>query len=143
MRVIEWDMGHRVVGHEGKCANLHGHRYRAEIHARALGLDAVGRVIDFSVLKSAIGGWIDDEWDHKTALYVEDPLLQVFQNAGQELSDFVVGKSLAVVSFNPTAENIASYLLNTVCARHLNGITVKAFKVTVWETPNCSATAEL
>lgn len=28
------DTGHRIVGHEGKCARLHGHTYRMEILMR-------------------------------------------------------------------------------------------------------------
>src|SRR5262249_14498003 len=50
-RLLQFDAGHRVYQHEGKCANLHGHRYTAEITAQAEALDKIGRVIDFSVLK--------------------------------------------------------------------------------------------
>ena len=65
-RKIEFDSAHRVMKHESKCRHLHGHRYVAEITAAADGLDDLGRVIDFSVLKSVVGGWVDDAWDHGT-----------------------------------------------------------------------------
>ena len=59
-RRIQFCAGHRVLGHENKCANAHGHNYVAYISARSNDLDKVGRVIDFSVLKEKIGGWIDE-----------------------------------------------------------------------------------
>ena len=33
-RRIEWDMGHRVPEHGGKCRTPHGHRYVAEVTVR-------------------------------------------------------------------------------------------------------------
>ena len=49
-RRIQFCAGHRVMGHEGKCRNLHGHNYVVFVTAQADELDSVGRVIDFSVL---------------------------------------------------------------------------------------------
>ena len=46
--------GHRVVGHEGKCKNLHGHNYRFHFSIEANTLDNVGRVIDFSIIKQVL-----------------------------------------------------------------------------------------
>ena len=31
VKIIQWDMGHRVVHHRSVCKGLHGHRYKAEI----------------------------------------------------------------------------------------------------------------
>ena len=53
-RRLEFDAGHRVLGHEGKCKNLHGHRYSAEITVTAPDLDGLGRVIDFGVIKEKV-----------------------------------------------------------------------------------------
>ena len=30
-KIIQWDMGHRVLNHRSICKGLHGHRYKAEI----------------------------------------------------------------------------------------------------------------
>lgn len=151
-RKLRFCAGHRVVGHEGKCAHLHGHDYGVEIHARANSLDSVGRVIDFSVIKERVGGWIDANWDHKTLLWAKDKLRHIVANgaeffesgneddkrqAKQALGSFVVG------SFNPTAENIAAHLLIVICPEVLAGTGVNVYKVVVHETPNCFATAEL
>jgi 6-pyruvoyltetrahydropterin/6-carboxytetrahydropterin synthase len=48
-----------------------------------------------------------------------------------------------VCDFNPTAENMAEYLLHTVCPGLLTETGVLVTKVVVWETPNCSAEAIL
>ena len=50
-RKIDFDAGHRVIGHKNKCQYLHGHRYSLEITATALELDELGMVADFVVLK--------------------------------------------------------------------------------------------
>ena len=47
-------MGHRVVGHEGKCKNLHGHNYRFTFYCESEELDSIGRVIDFSCIKNSL-----------------------------------------------------------------------------------------
>ena len=73
-RKIEFDAGHRVYGHEGKCAHLHGHRYVAEITVQAEELDGIGRVIDFGAVKKVMKEWIDMCWDHNTLLNADDPL---------------------------------------------------------------------
>lgn len=133
-RLLEFDAAHRVYGHESKCANLHGHRYKVEIVAESDGLDSLGRVIDFSVLKTKIGGWIDNHWDHTTILFREDP--------GSEYAKaLVVNKDLYLMTSNPTAENMAEHLLKDICPNILAGTGVKVTKVTVWETPNCKAEA--
>ena len=58
-RRLEFDAAHRVLRHESKCATLHGHRYRVDIEVSAPKPDSAGRAVDFSVLKTIIGGWID------------------------------------------------------------------------------------
>jgi len=127
-RLIQWDMGHRVLGHEGKCNRLHGHRYVAEVTCRGE-LDSLGRVIDFGVIKEMIGGYIDGNWDHRTMLFASDPLIGMIDD------DESVVPSLT----NPTAENIAATILKM---QHLlDGSGVEIVKVRVWETPNCYAEA--
>lgn len=131
IRRIQFCAGHRVLGHESKCANLHGHNYVAFFHARAQGLDSIGRVIDFSVLKNLIGGWIDDNWDHTTLIYSKD-----FDLVG--VSPILsVNKPAFICDFNPTAENMAQFLLDSVCPRVLSGSGVEVVKVVLWETENC------
>lgn len=134
-RRLEFDAGHRVFNHEGKCANLHGHRYVVEIVATAPQLDSLGRVIDFSILKGTIGQWIDDNWDHTTILFNKD------EQAIQAVRWIVQNKAVFVSTFNPTAENMAEFLLREICPQLLAGTQVVVTKVIVHETPNCKAEA--
>lgn len=127
--------GHRVVGHEGKCKNLHGHNYRFHFSIEANTLDNVGRVIDFSVIKQVLCQWLEDQWDHKFLLWQEDPFLPTLQNLSKE--------SIVVVPFNPTAENIALYMLNHVAPTLLKEHGCTLTKCRIEETRKCSVTAQL
>lgn len=137
-RILEFDAAHRVMRHESKCASLHGHRYKVELTCEAEELDDVGRVIDFGVLKSIVGKWIDDRLDHTTLVNVHDETLLDW--CMRETKDH--GKRLPyVMPGEPTAENIARLLLiqSRNLLRDINGLQVT--RVRVWETPNCFATA--
>ena len=62
MRKVQFCAGHRLLGHEGKCANLHGHNYLVEFHVTGKEVDELGRVVDFAVINRLFKGWIDDHW---------------------------------------------------------------------------------
>lgn len=136
IRSIGFDAGHRVYGHESKCGTFHGHRYTAEIYCKAATLDSIGRVIDFSVIKTKVGAWIDEHWDHTMLVYGLDPDLPKVQS----LSGF---KKPFVCDFNPTAENMAIFLLSSICPQVLAGTGVVCHKIRLWETPNCYVEVEL
>jgi len=135
-RRIQFCAGHRVHLHESKCRNFHGHNYVVFVEAVAPELDSVGRVIDFSVLKQKIGGWIDAHWDHGFLYWQDDSEARVaLAHIGQQ--------KVHVMPANPTAENMAQYLLSTICPKELEGTNVVVRKVTIWETENCYAEALL
>jgi 6-pyruvoyltetrahydropterin/6-carboxytetrahydropterin synthase len=131
VRRIQFCAGHRVWRHESKCNNLHGHNYVAFFHAEAeAGLDGIGRVIDFSVLKAKLGGWVDANWDHGFIHHAEDT------ETIQALAA-VKGQKTFALPTNPTAENMADYLLRVVGPQVLAGTGVTLTKVVLWETENC------
>ncbi|MEM1282099.1 MAG: 6-carboxytetrahydropterin synthase [Chlamydiota bacterium] len=136
-RRIKFSAGHRVMGHESKCATPHGHNYTVDITAEADTLDDVGRVIDFSVLKEKIGGWIDEHWDHTFLLYEKDV------ETIEALKQVPANKPLYICPFNPTAEEIAKYLLLKIAPEVLQGTGVRITKIVVHETDNCSAEARI
>lgn len=137
-RRLQFCAGHRVMGHEGKCRNLHGHNYVVFVTAQADELDSVGRVIDFSVLKEKVGGWIDEHWDHGFVLSCHDS-----SAIGAVSSMTCEEQKLSLMPTNPTAENMADYLLRLICPVVLSGTGVVVTKVVVWETENCHAEATL
>lgn len=136
-RRLEFDYGHRVFKHESKCRHLHGHRGVVEVTARAKALDSVGRIIDFSVLKEKIGTWIDENWDHNMVLFEKD------EEALKAVRWVKDGREPFAAPFNPTAENMADYLLRKVCPMVLEGTGITIVSVKLWETPNGMAEAIL
>ncbi len=132
-RRLEFDAAHRVLGHEGKCKHLHGHRYVCEITVRANGLDNLGRVVDFGVVKERVGTWVDTHWDHNALLNATDPLWT--NPEARDLAFPQVGPYL--FNGNPTAENIAAELFRI--ATKLLPPPLEVVGVVVWETPNCRA----
>lgn len=143
-RRIQFCAGHRVMGHENKCAHLHGHNYVVFVTARQLdqSLDSVGRVIDFSVLKERVGGWIERNWDHGFILNFDDAKMQALL-CMRPIDDKGTLQKLHVIPYNPTAENMAKYLLKEVGPNVLEGTDVELISVVVHETENCQAEATL
>lgn len=125
--------GHRLPNHSGKCREMHGHNYAIEVTLRRDqgDMNADGMVIDFARFKETIGVWLDTNWDHTLIVSAHDP----------RLSDIAAWKAYTMDGA-PTAENMAHYLLRTVCPSVLP-VGVVASCVKIWETENCCATAEL
>ncbi|NNJ27840.1 6-pyruvoyl trahydropterin synthase family protein [Alienimonas chondri] len=136
VRRIEFCAGHRLLGHEGKCAALHGHNYAAEFHIVADALDGVGRVVDFGAIKARLKGWIDREWDHGFLLWEQDEQAIAAVQAVDPWKLFTLRR-------NPTAEVLAAFLLSRVCPKELASLGVTCTRVELWETPNCRAIATL
>jgi 6-pyruvoyltetrahydropterin/6-carboxytetrahydropterin synthase len=122
--------GHRVYGHESKCANLHGHNYRVTFTVGG-DLDSLGRVLDFSVIKSRLCIWLEDNWDHKFILWEQDPAVSTLQT---------LDPTVITVPFNPTAENLGQFLLDVVGPAQLAGTGCELLVVDIEETRKCSAT---
>jgi 6-pyruvoyltetrahydropterin/6-carboxytetrahydropterin synthase len=137
VRRLQFCAGHRVHRHESKCRHLHGHNYVAFFHAEAEdGLDALGRVIDFGVLKSRLMPWLESNWDHGMIVWREDvEAIAALRAVGEQ--------KLFLLEANPTAENMALHLLHEVGPRVLEGTGVTIRKVVLWETENCYTEAEL
>lgn len=129
-RYHDISVGHRVYGHESKCANLHGHNYRVHFKCVADELDAVGRVIDFSDIKTRLCMWLEEQWDHRMLIWQQDPMADHLR---------VLDTTVVLVPFNPTAENVAKYLVTAVAPERLVGTGVTLVECVVEETRKCSA----
>ena len=130
-RKLGFDSGHRVMRHESKCRNVHGHRYTAEITVSAPELDECDRVVDFSEIKRLVGAWIDENWDHGFISHAEDRYGKMLASAG-ELKVFFMPLDYG----EPTAENMARYLAEKCDELLTKPLTVE---VRLYETPNCWA----
>lgn len=139
MRRIRFCAGHRLYQHGGKCEFFHGHNYIADIYVSSDVVDGVGRVIDFADLKTHFKGWIDENWDHGFLIHEAD------KNAWGALQ-LVEPSKVYRLPYNPTAENMARYLLENVAPGLLDQLAAndaQVTKVAIWETPESCAEATL
>lgn len=94
---------HLNLSYESKCKNLHGHNWIVTVFCKAEKLNADGMVIDFKHVKNKIHGYLDH------------------------------GNFNELLSFNPTAENIARWIVEQIPT---------CYKATVQESEGNIATYE-
>lgn len=81
IKTLEISAAHSLsLPYLSKCTNLHGHNWRVTVFLRAQEINENGMIMDFTEIKRKI----EDKLDHK-----------IINN---------------VVSFNPTAENLAKFI---------------------------------
>lgn len=142
---LEFCAGHRLMGHEGRCSQVHGHNFTVLLTAEPASavptggvdeaLDAVGRVVDFAVLRDRIGGWLDANWDHCFLACADDEeMISLLAKAGQPCY---------TLPMNPTAEAMAWHLLHVAGPEALAGTGVRLVRVELWESADCSAVASV
>lgn len=129
-RRIEFDAGHRIIGHQNKCQYLHGHRYVLEITAEAKEMNALGMVVDFAEIKLKVKEWVDGNFDHSLILHQQD------KEMGKEITSYT-GQKIYYMSHNPTAENIALHLKNDIFPQIFKDENFSIVGIKLFETPNC------
>lgn len=106
-----FDAAHYLRGYQGKCENLHGHRYTVAATVKTRELDETGLAFDFSVLKKHLDE-ILERFDH-TCINDIEPFDRI----------------------NASSENIASTIYGEMSAR-LADYKVVLESVEVWESPD-------
>ena len=123
-----FDSAHFLTDYEGKCENLHGHRWRVVVSIRAQELQDAGEkrdmVMDFGDFKRAVRA-LAAEFDH--CFLVEEGSLAPETVECLEREGF----SLKMLPFRTTAENLARCFCERLVAQ---GLPVSA--VEMYETPN-------
>lgn len=123
-----FDSAHFLKGYEGKCCNIHGHRWKVavEIGSEELVEEGTNRgmIVDFSKLKDDLGS-ITDYLDH--SLIIEKGSLKEKTLEALKEEDF----RIIEVSFRPTAENFAKYFYD-----QMKAFGYQVLETTVYETPN-------
>ncbi len=126
-----FDAAHFLKDYQGKCKNIHGHRWRVVVQVSATSLledkQNQGMVADFKDVKKALNQLLNT-FDH-TLIYEKDSLKPALKKLLQE-EDF----ALREVPFRPTAENFSRFFYEEL-KKSMN-IT----QVSVYETPNNCAT---
>lgn len=119
-----FDAAHFLAGYQGKCSNLHGHRWRVLITVTKNEIEESGMVVDFTDLKDDLKKETD-LFDH--VLIVEKDTLKplTYQVLSEE------GFHIVQMDFRPTAENFAKYFYDKMKEK---GYLVQS--AIVYETPN-------
>lgn len=113
-KIFTFDSAHSLPGHNGKCANIHGHTYRLEVTVSRQdehlvpGGSSEGMVMDFGDLKNIVNTEIIEQADHKL------------------LND--------VYDFRTTSENLARHYYK-VLEQKLSPLGVEVYRIRLWESP--------
>lgn len=123
-----FDAAHFLSDYNGKCENLHGHRWRVVAYLGTTALQTKGQnkdmVIDFADFKKTLRN-LTEAWDH--SFIVEEGSLARKTIECLEEESF----RLSFVPFRTTAENFARYFAEKMVEQ---GLPVS--RVDVYETPN-------
>lgn len=123
-----FDSAHFLKGYEGKCSNIHGHRWLVEVTVAAEEVQEDGQlkgmVVDFKTLKEDLNVLVD-ELDHK--LVIEEGSLKETTKEALLEEEF----QIVELPFRPTAENLAEYFFDELEEKEYQVVLVK-----VYETPN-------
>jgi 6-pyruvoyltetrahydropterin/6-carboxytetrahydropterin synthase len=122
---VHIDTSHRLLHYIGKCANLHGHRWKIEVWIEGEPDPATQILIDYNLIKQVI-----EKYDHQIILNCDDPMVPRIQEF----------HAVITTPGDPTSELMAAIIrddLYKVC-RDL-GITVTIPKIRVWESPTACA----
>jgi 6-pyruvoyltetrahydropterin/6-carboxytetrahydropterin synthase len=135
-RKITFEAAHRIVGHEGSCKFLHGHRYVCTFKFTSKALDNLGRVIDFSIIKDLVGKWIKENLDHNVILWEKDKeLIASIEKC--------TNQKVFCLPNNPTVENLTSYLLYDVCPKLFKDHIADCIEITIEETENSKSSVKI
>ena len=126
----KFDAAHRLLHHQGKCQNLHGHTWRVRIGVKGKVDVRTGMIVDFAVLKLAAVDLITHLLDHATILNMEDT----------ELVSFLYKRNLRLFQMpgEPTCENLAKLIFERVKEK-LDSSLLMLSSITVWESDNAFA----
>ncbi len=128
-----FDSAHFLAGYQGKCGNIHGHRWTVKVIAKGEALEenraqTRGMLMDFSQLKAALqemGNAMDHVLILERGTMAEDTLECLKRD----------GFRMVEVDFRPTAENLARWFYDRLMEQ---GFSLQS--VVVYETPNnCAA----
>ena len=123
-----FDSAHFLSGYQGKCSNIHGHRWTVsiEIGQELLETDNEqrGMIVDFSKIKNDLKN-ITETMDH--CLIIENGTLKQNTLEALEGEEF----KIVQVEFRPTAENFSKYFYDEI-----KKLGYKVISATVYETPN-------
>ena len=117
--------GHRLMHHQGKCKNLHGHSVKAAISIQQSELNEQSMVCDFADVRECVEAYIDDVLDHNFLLHKDDPIIPMLKQQNERF---------LAIDEHPTAEVLSKMIYQYVKQHGFN-----VAQVVLWETSSASA----
>ena len=127
-KIMNFEYGHRILNHPGKCKRLHGHSGKVEFTLWGEVDKETGMVIDFGDINSTVGDYLKNTLDHRTILQEGDSLIENLPS-----------EDIIIIKGPPTAENISLQILEQSSPLFPN----KQIKVRLWETEDSFAACSL
>ena len=129
---IQFDTAHYLSGYEGKCSNIHGHRYRLVVELASETLQPSGQcrgmVADFGDVKKEMQR-IAERYDHK--LLIEDN--QDGRAVAEALAKMPNQFAIVMVPYRPTAEEMSRDIY-----QQMKTAGYPVYSVELYETPTNS-----
>lgn len=131
---IQFDMAHYLSGYEGKCSNIHGHRYKliVKVSSKTLHQDGQlrGMVDDFGNIKKVLKE-IEEYFDHKLVIEDNEEGTKLALNLAELPNAF----NILLVPYRTTAEEMSRHIYNMIKEKGIN-----VSEVELYETPTNSCT---
>ena len=120
-----FDASHRLLHYKGKCACLHGHRWKVEVWVEGQVDPVTGILADYNMIRETI-----ETYDHQVILNESDPMVACLMKF----------QPVITTPGDPTSELLAAIIrarIDQACTSA--GLDATVVKIRVWESPTCFA----
>jgi 6-pyruvoyltetrahydropterin/6-carboxytetrahydropterin synthase len=122
---VSFDASHRLLHYDGKCARLHGHRWKVEVWMSGEISHEDKILFDYNTIRELV-----EQFDHQVILNREDPMVVALQPFQQVLT----------TPGDPTSELLALLIREALTMESSEeGRDISVDKIRVWESPTCYA----
>jgi 6-pyruvoyltetrahydropterin/6-carboxytetrahydropterin synthase len=122
---VHFDASHRLMHYRGKCAHLHGHRWKVEVWIAGEVDGVTGILVDYNTIRSII-----ERFDHQIILNRDDPMVACIEQF----------QPVITTPGDPTSELLAVIIRDEMEAEcRAAGIVARVERIRVWESETCFA----
>lgn len=135
---FSFDAAHRLLNHDGKCANEHGHTYKLEVFVRGVVNDITkhpkqGMVVDFYDISTVWKESLEPYLDHQNLNESIGPMIGI--TTAENMATWILDKFSTALNARLIAEAAEQDEPVSIFVPEL-------FKVRLWETPTGYAEVE-
>lgn len=118
---VSFDASHRLLHYQGKCHNLHGHRWKVEVWLSGFTDEETNILVDYNEIREIV-----DYYDHEIILNEADPMVSRIR----EFHDVITTPG------DPTSELLARLIRDAIELRYKDtGRDITVDMIRVWESP--------